>query len=216
MDRKETLNQTSELVNRLRTDGCNFSQVTQEIEFQKKAALLNGDEELANKLWSYEILIDVHRLFLKMFNELQLNRYYEAWCTAEQVDIHIKLLRKNGMEAYGYVRDIEMYLPELQSRYPYKLFMSTVFEIKKEICTICGQPVSVRNPCGHKVGMVYNGRLCQHEVQQFNLLGADVVQNPEHKYAVLFPQFNNKQIDCYDYTGVESFIRNWKTPFNFR
>lgn len=216
MNDQTTISPISELVSQLRTDGCNYAALLREIETQKYAVQQDGDEVKANKLWSYEILVDVHRLFFSMFNELQGKKYYDAWCTAEQVDINIKLLRKNDTEAYGYVRDLELFLPDLQARYPYKLFMSTVFEINKEVCTICGQPVNVRKPCGHIVGRVYNGELCQHRVEMFNLLGADMVANPEHKYAVLFPQFGDKQIDLYDYTQVAFFIKNWKKPFDIR
>lgn len=216
MNNQATLNPISEFVKQLRTEGCNYADLLKEIETQKSEVQQDDDETKANKLWSYEILVDVHRLFSIMFNELQNKQYYDAWCTAEQVDINIKLLRKNDTEAYGYVRDLEMFLPDLQARYPYKLFMSTVFEINKEVCTICGQPVNVRKPCGHIVGRVYNGELCQHRVEKFNLLGADMVANPEHKYAVLFPQFGDRQIDLYDYTPVALFIRNWKKPFDIR
>lgn len=195
-------------------DGFDFDSKLSELEQEKKHQQLLGKESTANSLWAMIRLVDIYKEFVNLFNILHENKYYDAWCKAEEIEIliHSLLLNFPGFEPY--VKDIAITVSNLQRMYPYRLFISTVFRIKKEKCSICGKTVSIRNLCPHICGRVYNGELCQREVEQCELIGADIVTNPEHKYSVLFPSDGNgKAVDHYDYTNVERFSKVWNRPF---
>ena len=52
------------------------------------------------------------------------------------------------------------------------------------------------------------------EVKDLKLLGADIVSDPEHKYAVPFIKDKSENIiDHYDYSVVDEMVENWKYPF---
>lgn len=106
------------------------------------------------------------------------------------------------------------HLHKLQQLFPYRVFSSTEIVVKESICTVCGAKLSPRTHCIHWIRKVYNGEMCCREVTKADLIGISLVTNPEHKYAVLFPQGKDgKQADPYDYSTVKGLMSVWKTPF---
>lgn len=210
------MNDLKELVAQLRKhpNGKFYEEQLKKIEAQKKKAQAKGDEDEANLCWAKGEIIEIHRQYLKMYDELKRERYYDGWCTAEQTEIIINSLLWNYPEAEPYVCDLKKQIRALQATYPYRLFFSTVILVKKEKCTICGRPVSILTPCPHIVGKVYNGELCQRVVTNFELKGIDAVENPEHKYCVpMFTDGNGKPIDLYDYSKVTTFVDMWRNLY---
>lgn len=173
----------------------------------------SGDEQQANRLWAIKSVVKIHKIFVEIFNLLKDADYYNTWCKAEEVEICCNNLRRN----FPYVTatdSIYNTITNLQALYPYKLFSSYEIIIKKERCSICNQVRSLRNDCGHRRGYVYNGKFCRNIVEECALKGIAVVDNPVHKYAVLFPTIDdNRQQDNYDYFLVESLMKYWQRPF---
>ena len=81
-------------------------------------------------------------------------------------------------------------------------------------CSICHKPRSIRSMCGHRKGYVYNGELCYNTVTDLDIISIDLVQNPVHKYAVLFlsDEKGDNQND-YDYGLLKGLMTYWKDPF---
>lgn len=173
----------------------------------------SGDEQQANQLWAIKSVVKIHKIFVDIFNLLKNSDYYNAWCKAEKVEICCNNLRRN----FPYITTIDSIyntITNLQSLYPYKLFCSYEMIITKEKCSICNQVRSLRNDCGHRRGYVYNGKFCCNIVEECTLKGISVVDNPVHKYAVLFPTIgNNQQQDNYDYLLVKGLMQYWQRPF---
>lgn len=199
----------------LRNEGCDYVAALNTINAEKQAAQYAGDELYANQLWVAETIIEIHQQFVKTFDLLKAGQYYEAWCEAEQVEINIQYLARNSQEGLENVKDINSRVRQLQSLYPYKFFASYVMHVKKEKCSICGKERSIRNFCGHRIGKVYNGELCCNRVTDAELKGIDIVENPVHKYSVLFPSDAVGRHDLYDYTLVEELMKYWSKPFQF-
>ena len=200
---------------KLRSDSCDYDAALFAIKSEKQAAQDAGDELYANQLWAVETIIKIHQKFVMTFDLLKAGRYYEAWCEAEQVEINIQFLASNSQEDLENVKDINARVRQLQSLYPYKFFASYVMHVKKEKCSICGRERSIRNFCGHRIGKVYNGELCCNMVTDAELKGIDIVENPVHKYSVLFPSDAEGRHDYYDYKLVEGLIEHWSKPFQF-
>ena len=123
----------------------------------------------------------------------------QLWATESIIQIH----QNNAM------------VRQLQSLYPYRFFASYVMHVKAEKCSICGQNRSIRCFCGHRLGKVYNGELCCNIVTDAELKGIDIVENPVHKFSVLFPSDSEGRHDHYDYTLLEELMKVWSKPFQF-
>ncbi len=104
----------------------------------------------------------------------------------------------------------------LQSLYPYRLFISPeILELEK-CCSICKKPISIRNPCGHRVGEIYDGEYCHRDVTQCKFLSISMVDDPVQKYSVPFlvdPNTGEKN-DHYNYSVVEYLVKRWPSPFH--
>ena len=66
-------------------------------------------------------------------------------------------------------------IKEYQKLFPYCHFLSRECVIKAEVCSICGQPISLRHPCGHKVGKLYMGELCLRKVVDMEFKAFSIV-----------------------------------------
>jgi len=104
---------------------------------------------------------------------------------------------------------------KFQSLFPYRMFLSPSLVIRKCRCSICGQEMSIRNPCGHRRGEIYDGELCTRIVEDADLLEVSLVPNPVQKYSVVFPKDSDgASSDPYDYRLVEYVTRGLRVPFD--
>ena len=96
--------------------------------------------------------------------------------------------------------------------YPYAVFFSPeVLEVQKK-CTIC--VVSIRHPCGHEPGEIYDGRLCLREVTSAAFIGVAMVTKPAQKYFVAFLKSESgEKRDHYKYDLVEFVMKRLEGPF---
>lgn len=92
--------------------------------------------------------------------------------------------------------------------FPYRLFFSHEVIIKSEICTICGNKIGLRTDCGHKIGKLYMGKLCMHEVTDMKIIGFSVVKNPVDKENVLYLIGEE-----YDYSVLDSIMKRIPSPY---
>jgi len=103
-----------------------------------------------------------------------------------------------------------------ESIYPYRVFSSPeIVELEKE-CTICGQKVSPRHPCGHEVGEIYSGEICCRKVTKWELLSIAMVENPVQKYSVAFlsdPK-TGKSVDHYKYNLLEYLLPRIESAYD--
>lgn len=208
------MKQFNEILPLLNKVSCDYERLLLDIVTEKKKAQDNNDEHRANYLWAEETIVEIVRDFVSVFNLLKQEEFYKAWCLAEQVELGINNLIRNFPDFYQIVSYYNTIIHQLQRLYPYRLFASYVINIKKEECSICHKPRSIRTMCGHRKGYIYNGELCYNTVTDLDFISIDLVYNPVHKYAVLFlsdDKGNNQ--DHYDYRLLKGLITYWKDPF---
>lgn len=184
--------------------------VSYKLQIMKEAAIKNQDEPLANELWCMQEIYAVQKLYLKAFELLKRGSYREAWNDLESIDIRISHIHYN-FESYCddyHIPLIKENIEKYQKVYPYRLFISREEIIKHEECSICGKPISIRNPCEHELGKVYMGELCQWIVTDMELAALAVVTNPMDKSSVLFP----KGYD-YDYSNLDRIMKKIESPY---
>ena len=174
----------------------------------------NHQEQQANNFWAIKTVIEIYQGMVDVYELLQQHEYYKAWCEAEQVEIMCNNLQRNSQDVFTIVKDLYECIIRLQGLYPYQIFCSYVIQIKKERCSICNQIRNIRHDCGHRRGYVSNGQFCCNIIEDFELKSIDIVDNPVHKYAVLFTKGKDgNSEDNYDYSLVEGLMQYWTKPF---
>jgi hypothetical protein len=197
---------------------CPTSEIKEALAQYKKEYVDRNDQTEAKKCWIYEQVLKIQELFEQAFSELQRTEYYPAWCTLEKCEIAIHFLLPH-IDAIGgdnhKINFIETHIRRFQSIYPYAVFFSPeILELEKK-CNICEQVISLRSPCGHRVGEVYNGELCYRIVTKFEFIGSAIVDTPLQKYSVLFlaDEQTGQQKDHYNYAPVEYVTNALASPY---
>lgn len=100
-------------------------------------------------------------------------------------------------------------IKEYQKLFPYCHFLSRECVVKAEQCSICGQPISLRHPCGHKVGKLYMGELCLRKVVDMELKAFSIVTDPFDKYS--YVKLPDQE---YDYGMLETLMKEIESPYD--
>jgi hypothetical protein len=186
----------------------------------KLNAVDRGDQDMAKMVWCYEQILKIQRNYLSAFNAMKTGDFYGAWCRLERIEIKLGFLEPHFLidptsDAYK-LAYIEKHTIQFQSLYPYKFFLSPARLDHEKKCSICGRNISIRNPCEHKKGEIYNGEMCSHEITKADILEVSVVSNPVQKYSVLFlsDSETGDHKDHYDYSLVKFLISRLNSPFD--
>ena len=184
----------------------------------KADALGRRDEAEAKRLWCLEQVLRARNQYREAFHLLKSSRYYDAWCELERLELTLQFLRPHfGSEFHRYHLDfISTYCRRWQGLFPYKMFMSPELIEHEKKCSICGDPVSIRNPCGHRVGEIYGGEMCVRIVTNAEFLGTAFVESPVQKYSVPFmvdPESGESR-DHYNYSVVRYAAERLSSPFH--
>jgi hypothetical protein len=145
--------------------------------------------------------------------------FYKAWCGLEQCEITIASLKRHFSsppdDPHRLVY-IEKMVERWQSLFPYSVFFSPEFVKKCVECSTCGARVSLRNPCGHEKGQIYDGQQCCHRVIEAEMLAIAAVANPVQKYSVPFmsSKDGSGQLDHYDYRLVKFAADRLASPYH--
>lgn len=195
---------------------CDLEELCALIANELDSARGSAPESELNKLWALHEVVTIHKLFLDTYKLLKEGNYYAAWCKAEKVEISCLILENNDTELYKSVEKLASVVASLQSIYPYKIFASHVARISKEECSICHKTREINNPCGHRVGKVYNGEVCYNIVKDFKFMGVDLVRNPVNKSCVVFlVDEDNPGKDLYNYSAVAYLMKHWHSPYQY-
>ena len=195
----------------------NFDKLHSKILSSKQVFVSKNLQNEAKKLWIYEQIITIHKEYNLCFKLLKEKSYYSAWCKLETIEIYFSNLQRHFSynETKYKLFHIEKSVKNLQTVYPYRLFTSHEIVEKETKCSVCDKKTLIRNNCGHKVGEIYNGKMCHKIVTDFEVLGFAIVENPVDKYTVLFstdPNTNKKK-DQYNYAALDYFISVVSNPY---
>lgn len=185
----------------------------EEIEELRQNAILNQDEEKANYCWCLQQIFKVQKGFVSAIYDLKNKKYEEAWLTFDNIDIALGFLEENfdvtlNNDKYHMVF-IGRMIKEYQKLFPYSHFFSRECVVKAEVCSICGQPISLRHPCGHKVGKLYMGELCLRKVVDMEFKAFSIVTDPFDKYS--YVKLPDQE---YDYGMLETLMKEIENPYD--
>jgi hypothetical protein len=191
----------------------------EQVAASKKAAVAAGNQVEAKRFWIVEAVAHSQLIFEQAFALMKEYKFYDAWCKLEQCELTIKSLNRHFSDErrdlcrIGY---IETMVERWQALYPYKVFFSPEFLKKRVECGICGAKVSLRNPCGHEKGQIYDGELCSHKITQGEFLSLSFVEKPVQKYSVAFlgSKDGSGSPDHHDYKVVKYAIDRLASPYH--
>jgi hypothetical protein len=182
-----------------------------------KAAIAGADEAEANRAWFLDQVALSRLEFIRCVETMRAEAFYDAWCKLEQVEIGLLWLRKNpflDLHMFGVFELTEM-VSNWQILYPYKIFFSPEFVIRKRECGICGEAVDPWSSCSHEPGLVYHGKLCTRTMRDFDLISVSMVTEPVQKYSVAFgSEDGHGKHDNYNYSAVKYALKLVRLPFD--
>ena len=138
-------NKASKILKHILDKDFDFDATIKEVDELRLAYRKQGDEETANAAWAVRTTLQIHRDFRKAHSLLKEKQYYEAWCLMENIEIGVDNLLRNCPGTLNAVKYISLMVKQLQSLYPYKVFMSTEIMIMERTCSICGQKRVIRH-----------------------------------------------------------------------
>ena len=185
----------------------------------KAAAVATGDEAVAKWCWTREEALIAHQRYQTAFGQIKGGSSYDGWCTLEQAEITLKLVRRHLSSTEWQRLGLDFlatHIQRWQSLFPYKVFISPEIVHHEKQCTICGQVVHLRSGCEHRKGEIYQGRQCQHLVTKPEFVGISFVDKPVQKYSVAFTQdpVTGAPKDHYNYGSVQYVARGLRAPYD--
>jgi hypothetical protein len=180
----------------------------------KHVALQGNDEAEAKRIWCYKQVLHIQEKYISAFQKMKEEKYYDGWCDLEQVELNLNRLErhKGVLKADFQLSFIRIHTSRFQELFPYKIFASPEFVIRKRVCSICNQPRGLRSRCGHKVGEIYRGEHCYNIVEDCEFISIALVQNPVQKYSVVFS--DRDKSDSPAYHLIRYCVERLRNPFH--
>jgi hypothetical protein len=211
--------QIIEKLNLINLQSYSIEELDNELQVIKEKYVKENNQEQSKQIWIFQTILEIHKLYRNAFNLLKNKSHYEVWCQLERVEITIGSLKKHFSfdKTQFFLWHIEKSVKNLQVIFPYRLFGSSELLKKKKKCSVCDKEVTIRNPCGHIVGEIYNGEICHRIVTEVEVLGLSLVENPGNKFSVMFltDEKTGKQTDQYSYDTVDYLFECIESPYEY-
>lgn len=190
----------------------------EDLEEIKRAALRHGDQQLAKAVWCLETISTIQERYLAAFSLMRQDAYFDAWCALERCEVNLHHLERHfpvDGNTFG-LELIQRHTDGYQSLYPYRVFFSPEILRVTELCSICGERVTLWNRCGHRPGEIYDGQMCGRHITEARLVGVSVVGAPDFKMNVVFPTNpqTGEREDHYNYEPVRYVRDRVDSPWN--
>lgn len=181
----------------------------------KEFAVADNDEQTANYIWCLQQVYKIQNSYLTAFKRMKTGQFEDAWNMLDRTDIEISFLEPHFEQYFGcpvgfkfHIGPILNSVKQFQKLFPYRLFASREAIVKEERCSICGKKVSLRKGCNHKIGQLYMGEMCCHEITDMEFLAVAIVSDPFDKYAII--NVNGQE---YNYAPLEQLMKIITDPF---
>jgi hypothetical protein len=190
-------------------------QVPSELIKLKEQAVADKDENTANYIWCLQQVYKIQSSYLIAFERMKSGKFEDAWYALDRTDIEISFLDPHFKKYFGcpvgfkfYIGPILNSVKQFQKLFPYRLFTSREDIVKEEKCSICGKKISLRHGCNHRIGQLYMGEMCCHEITDMEFLAIDIVTDPFDKYAIIKMEGQE-----YNYAPLEQLMNVITDPF---
>jgi hypothetical protein len=219
-ERMIPLDQIREIIQKIPANWESFdpTSIKSELEELKAASVTAGNQELAKQVWCYETAVEALSHYINAFREMQAEKFYEGWCLLERAELSCMWLHQHFTSKSDEFKTnfIATQVEKFQALFPYKLFISPELIEHEKRCSICQNIISIRNPCGHKVGEIYNGEMCHRIITKAEVVAIAIVEKPVQKYSIMFfvDQETGETRDQHDYSIVKFLTNRLTSPFH--
>lgn len=204
-------------LNIIHTQSYSLDEFDKKLQLVKEAFVQVDNQKEAKQIWIFQTIIEIHKLYINAYDFIKNKEHYKGWCELERIEITISSLKRHFTydKRQFYLWHIEKTTKDLQVIFPYRLFGSSELLKKKKKCSVCDKDISIRKPCGHIVGEIYNGEMCHRIVTEVEVLGMSLVENPGNKFSVMFIQDekSGEQTDQYNYSTVDYLFEHIDSPY---
>ncbi|KKN00581.1 hypothetical protein LCGC14_1136370 [marine sediment metagenome] len=182
--------------------------------------VISGDQEQAKETWRLEKILLIQLHYINAFRYMKRKEFYEGWCSLELSEKNLEYLSQHfDLNEPGdpfFLIFIKNQVKKFQEIYPNYSFHSTGTIIKTSVCSICGEIITPRNHCGHKLREIYDGKRCIRYIKDFEPDHIAIVKKPHWKWRVLFPkdEETGEKIDNFNYSFVNYLIEILPSPFD--
>jgi SEC-C motif len=149
------------------------------------------------------------------FERMKSGQFYNAWCALADVETQFCHLERHSDLSDFQLQFIKIHATRFQSLYPYRKIFSIGAIARERRCGICDTVISPRRSCQHRLGEIYDGVMCHHEITDFEGTEVSLVTDPIIKACVMFPVdvTTGKQVD-YEYPLVEYVAKCLNSPYH--
>lgn len=177
----------------------------------KEESLVSENQKVAKAVWCLETIGSIQDCFISAFDFMHKDYFYQGWCQLIECETSIENLDRHFLDKNKYfgIECVRFQVNQFQKIFPYRLFCSPAFKAKNVFCSICNNKITPRNYCGHKVGEIYDGKLCFRYYDGMEFDHLLLCPRPKHKYIVPF----NETIS-YNYAAVRYVVDRLKSPWD--
>lgn len=172
--------------------------------FARRLAL-SSEENDQQVLFASSFLARAVEHYLSCLIALKESRGHDAWL--DLVDTQSHLSRATSMfmseSALNIIREFSARLGDIDEYcFPGLQFQSMAYEIIKDECSICQQPMLA---CDHDIGGLYGGKLCQRIIITAKPIEFSLVDSPRNRKAVV-QSYTENGYECNVFDGTRSSI----------
>lgn len=153
----------------------------------KAAAVRLRDHVSSKHVWCLETTLEIQEGYQDAFGLMKDGKFHDAWRGLAGVETTLGHLgRHTDLSDFSlsFIRD---HIARFQSLFPYRTFLSCGFIVRERRCGLCDAVVSPRRGCGHRLGEIYDGVMCFHEITDAEIAEVSLVTEPVDKACVFFP-----------------------------
>jgi uncharacterized protein YchJ len=182
-----------------------FSSVTKYFDTIHDYALQNKNEELANSNFVFKVYFLIFVNLSEYFKYLNEKKYRESWLKLQDIFDDIRNVCRFTNENYRFeLLHISELLKKYEELYPFTVFSSPEYIIKKSKCTIC-EKSKLSLECMHITGNIYWGKLASEIIEEADIRAIAVVPNPKDKR--LYLEASDKNISENDrFIKLQKFL----------
>src|SRR5262245_60631927 len=100
------------------------------LRMAKEFAVAEGHQDKAKEIWCLETVLGTQIQYVDAFQLMKTRRYYDAWCTLEQVEIKLRSLARHHPLVEYHLEFIVEHTKRFQAIFPYKKFVSAGYVVK--------------------------------------------------------------------------------------
>ncbi|WP_371804790.1 SEC-C domain-containing protein [Candidatus Lokiarchaeum ossiferum] len=152
-------------------DNEEIKTIFKEIRELKQIFVNKDDQNGAKDCWIVETIINNRIRYENAWISLTQRKYEKAWrelvfCEKwfEYLLPHFNYMDEDYSDLF--LDEIEERTKTLMSLFPYYLFFSPSYVIKKLVCSICNEEINPFNRCDHKLREIYNGEICFRIIEE--------------------------------------------------